>query len=93
MDIELQKRQLFQLSRNPGKFRKKMQKLATLYSKGDLRNIYAQGRESLGSMRHVLLTRRNFKMAAAFQQIADQDACIFAAVGAAQEQVDSNCYI
>ena len=82
LPIDWQRQQLISISRRLPGIRDQMNRLAEMYARGDIRQIYQSGRQRLGKYRSVLLFRRNRKMAARIHAIAKEQP-LFAAVGAA----------
>ena len=82
LPIDWQRQQLISLSRRLPGIRDQMNRLADMYARGDIRQIYQSGRQRLGKYRAVMLFQRNRKMAERIHNMAQEQA-LFAAVGAA----------
>ncbi len=73
-----QVKMLKDLSRNTSKYRKSINRMASLYEDEQIRLLYKQGRKSLGKYKNLLLYSRNHIMAKRFEQIAKEDQLLFA---------------
>jgi len=78
----VQAKQLHKLSKNVSSVRKEVAKLNLLYSKADIKNIYKKAKQSLGSMRDIMLYERNDIMSRHIMDFKNQGK-LFCAVGAA----------
>jgi uncharacterized protein YbaP (TraB family) len=81
VDISEQCRYLKRMTTNFKSVRKELQKSAELYLKGDIQKLVKKAKQSIGSMRSVLLYDRNITMANKFISFASKQS-LFAAVGA-----------
>ncbi len=85
LDINVQMKQFSDLCRQPSSFRKQINHLCLLYSKGNDRQLYLSSKKGLGSFRSILLYDRNKIMA---QRIIDaiHQTSTFISVGAGHLQ-------
>jgi uncharacterized protein len=75
-------RQIRDIGRNPGRYRRNLHKMIDFYVEQDVRQLYKSSRKQLQGLRKTLLFDRNRKMAARLDELM-QTATVFAAVGAA----------
>lgn len=81
LDINVQLKQLKEFARNVSKARKQLFKLTDLYKDQDINGIFKATKKSLGSLRHILLYKRNHDMINTIA--AHSDKRCFYAMGAA----------
>lgn len=80
--LSVQVRALKLLAENPTKFRKTIRRLNKAYEKADIILLYTITRKQLGTLRNLMLTERNSRMAQFILDNAKEESSFFA-VGAA----------
>ncbi|MBK8503963.1 MAG: TraB/GumN family protein [Saprospiraceae bacterium] len=82
ISLEKSARQIYEIGRNPGRFRRNLLKMINYYSNQDVDNLYKSSRKQLQGLRKKLLFQRNEKMTDHFISLLTENT-VFAAVGAA----------
>jgi uncharacterized protein YbaP (TraB family) len=72
---------IFEIVRNPSKFRRSIVRMAQWYTEEEIGKLYKNGKKSLGKYKGILLTKRNFIMANRLEEMATENKTFFA-VGA-----------
>jgi hypothetical protein len=78
----LSARQIYEIGRNPGRFRRNLLRMIQYYTNQDIDHLYKASRKQLQGLRKKLLFQRNEKMANHFISLLSENT-VFAAVGAA----------
>ena len=79
--LELQKKQLLDLVKQPEKYKQKVVKLAEQYARGDIYSLYKSSKKSMGKLKTMMIYDRNHLMADRIEKNLSQSA--FYAFGAA----------
>lgn len=82
ISLEKSARQVYEIGRNPGRFRRNLLKMIHYYANQDIDNLYKSSRKQLQGLRKKLLFQRNEKMTDDFMSFLTENT-VFAAVGAA----------
>ncbi|NND35401.1 MAG: TraB/GumN family protein [Saprospiraceae bacterium] len=75
-------KQIFEISRNPGQFRKAMKKMISYYVSQDVNRLYKASRRQLQGLRKIMLFNRNERMVNRMEDLMFKET-VFAGVGAA----------
>jgi len=79
--LEMQRKQLMDLVKQPEKYKKKIVQLAEVYARGDIYTLYKSSKKSMGKLKALMIYDRNHLMA---DRIAENiDVSAFYAFGAA----------
>lgn len=82
MDIDDQIKQVKDITRNFGRFRKKLLQMTALYESADIEALYDAAKRSVKGNRKLLIYDRNERMAHEIEQIhAQQSICVAAGAG------------
>ncbi len=81
MSVESQVKQLISLTKNFNKYGKSLNKLAEMYSRGDIQQLYKSSKKSLGKMKKPMIYDRNIIMADRFEAIVAEQT-LFCGIGA-----------
>jgi len=81
LPIQEQLTALLKMGQHLRSYRRHLHRAAELYAQGDVQQLYKQTARSTGSLRHVLLRKRNLHMAARIDELARERA-LFSAIGA-----------
>ncbi len=79
--LDMQRKQLMDLVKQPQKYKKKVIKLAELYALGDIYTLYKSSKKSMGKLKRLMIYDRNHLMANRIAENIEQSA--FYAFGAA----------
>jgi uncharacterized protein YbaP (TraB family) len=82
ISLEKSTRQIYEIGRNPGRFRRNLLRMIQYYTNQDIDHLYKASRKQLQGLRKKLLFQRNEKMANHFISLLSENT-VFAAVGAA----------
>lgn len=80
--LAYQLKSLYEIGKNPKKFRKQINKLIDMYVNNDLLGLYKKSKNSLGKQRNLLLYNRNEIMSKRIQMLMNEKSA-FIAIGAA----------
>ena len=81
ISLELQRKQLLDLVRQPQKYKRKVIKLAEVYASGDIYSLYKSSKKSMGELKSLMIYDRNALMAKRIMKNVETSA--FYAFGAA----------
>lgn len=81
MTVKSQVKQLIGLTKNFNKYRKSLNKLAEMYSRGDIQQLYKSSKKSMGKMKKPMIYDRNVIMADRFEAIVAEQS-LFCGIGA-----------
>jgi uncharacterized protein YbaP (TraB family) len=76
-------KQILDIGRNPGRFRRNMNKMIDYYVDQDITKLYKASRKQLQGLRKLMLFDRNARMAKRMAELMADQTTVFAAVGAA----------